>query len=139
MTRRHSLLIAFPKAWVLPGGHLDPGESLKECCIRELHEECGLEIKQDKSGTFNFHGKPVEIEPFFSFESAPTPKQKGNLPPFSHLIVFFKVQLRVPAAEIKLKLCPNEVEAAAWLSPDYIRCILTQQPAPVERIDGLEL
>ena len=30
--------------WALPGGHLDEDSSLKECAIRELHEETGLKV-----------------------------------------------------------------------------------------------
>jgi len=77
---------------VLPGGHVDPGEGLIQCCIRELHEECGIKFDQDKDG-FTYKGKAVTIEPHFGFESVGTPKLNGGLPPFSHLIVFWKVQL----------------------------------------------
>lgn len=28
--------------WYLPGGALDPGETLEQCAVRELHEESGL-------------------------------------------------------------------------------------------------
>jgi ADP-ribose pyrophosphatase YjhB (NUDIX family) len=31
--------------WCLPGGHLDPGESAAEGCVREVQEETGLEIE----------------------------------------------------------------------------------------------
>jgi len=34
----------FPNAWVLPGGHLDPGESLEYGVIREVFEETGISI-----------------------------------------------------------------------------------------------
>ena len=43
LTKRSDKLI-FPNAWVLPGGHLDPGESLEECARREIKEECGIQI-----------------------------------------------------------------------------------------------
>ena len=31
--------------WCLPGGHMDPGESVEECCVREVLEETGLHIR----------------------------------------------------------------------------------------------
>lgn len=30
--------------WSTPGGHLDPGESLEECAVREALEETGVEV-----------------------------------------------------------------------------------------------
>jgi ADP-ribose pyrophosphatase YjhB (NUDIX family) len=30
------------EVWSLPGGRLEPGESLTDCVVRELEEECGL-------------------------------------------------------------------------------------------------
>lgn len=31
--------------WVAPGGKMEPGESVKECCIREFREETGIYLK----------------------------------------------------------------------------------------------
>ena len=31
--------------WCLPGGHMDPGESVEECCLREVFEETGLQVR----------------------------------------------------------------------------------------------
>ncbi len=36
LTRRNINMKIFPHAWVMPGGHIDLGESLEEGVIREL-------------------------------------------------------------------------------------------------------
>ena len=44
LTRRSSTMHYFPHAWVMPGGHIDNGESLENGVIRELFEETGVSI-----------------------------------------------------------------------------------------------
>ncbi|WP_104430969.1 NUDIX domain-containing protein [Kineococcus xinjiangensis] len=36
---------AYPKAWALPGGHLEPGESEVETLRRELREELRIDVR----------------------------------------------------------------------------------------------
>ena len=31
--------------WCLPGGHMEAGESVEECCVREVFEETGLHVR----------------------------------------------------------------------------------------------
>ena len=38
--------------FMIPGGGHEPGETLEECCIRELQEETGYVVKPCKEGAF---------------------------------------------------------------------------------------
>jgi 8-oxo-dGTP pyrophosphatase MutT (NUDIX family) len=69
LTRRADRIF-FSRAWVCPGGHVDPNESLEEAALRELHEECGVEIKNRK-----YMGSDVEIKPLCIFESSTAPSK----------------------------------------------------------------
>jgi len=31
--------------WCIPGGHMESGESVEECCVREVFEETGLQVR----------------------------------------------------------------------------------------------
>jgi len=91
LTRRADTMSFFRRAWVIPGGHVDPGEHLEEAALRELHEECGLLIKDGM-----FEGIKVEVCILCAFESS-TPGRSSTLPGSSHLIIFYKVKLPVRA------------------------------------------
>lgn len=36
------------KLWYTPGGHLQPGEMLPECMVREVKEETGIDVKPNQ-------------------------------------------------------------------------------------------
>ena len=44
LSRRPKYMRKFPNAWVLPGGHIEPNESLEDSVRREVFEETGIEI-----------------------------------------------------------------------------------------------
>lgn len=46
LCRRASRLSSHPAQWALPGGRLDPGESVVEAALRELDEEVGVALPE---------------------------------------------------------------------------------------------
>ena len=66
--------------WCIPGGGMDPGESVEEACVREVYEETGLHVETTRLvGVYTNPGMVVEyadgnvIQPVaISFEAVVT-------------------------------------------------------------------
>ena len=117
----------FRRAWVLPGGHVDPGEHLEDAALRELEEECGINIRE-------YGEKDCQI--LCAFESS-TPGKSSSLPASSHLIIFYRVKLHVKASAIKMKYDRKEVGAGVWLSQSQLKQVLSREDTS-EMIDSDE-
>lgn len=48
LTRRAPKLSSHGGQWAFPGGRLDPGETVEEAALRELHEEVGVQLDADR-------------------------------------------------------------------------------------------
>ena len=68
LTRRHPRII-FPHAWVMPGGLVEPGETLENAVLRETQEETGLKFK------INFDKASKNLKKIFKIERKKSQKQ----------------------------------------------------------------
>lgn len=110
LTRRHKRMRTFPRAWVGPGGSVDPGETLREGGAREVLEETGLRVD------------PAALELIGLWESVfPRSKKdcstRRGMQPGHYLIVYYRAKLDPKVNAEDLKLSAEEVDAAVWV--DY--------------------
>jgi len=112
ITRRAPDMRTFPNVWVLPGGHFESGDdSFAQAVARELKEETGIVLKEDK------------IFPFILYESVfPVLLELGN-PTRHHLVVYMRA--KVNSNEVStLKFQHEEVGAAAWVDKPTVQLAL---------------
>ena len=60
--------MSLPLKWELPGGKVEPGETIEECLQREILEELGINIEILEKREFNLHkldeSKSIRLIPF---------------------------------------------------------------------------
>jgi ADP-ribose pyrophosphatase YjhB (NUDIX family) len=87
--------------WCLPGGHMESGESVEECCMREVFEETGLEVRVKRlTGVYS---NPDQLVIY------PDGKQ-------AHFVVM-NFEVEVVGGELGLS---NETSEAGYFSPAEI-------------------
>jgi 8-oxo-dGTP pyrophosphatase MutT (NUDIX family) len=122
LTRRAARMRSFPKAWVMPGGGIDPGESILEGVVREVKEETALDLN------------PESVEPVAMWESCfPTSGQEcidaGTGVKAHYLVIFCKCNLQSESDDREsmgreVVLQEDETDLAVWLSSEDFRTIL---------------
>lgn len=114
LTRRARHMRTFPGIWVPPGGHVEDGESLEDAVLRELSEETGLEVTEEERKSSHILGL---------WESVYPPVLAMGEPKRHHVVVYLHITLSRASGHLnkEFKLCPEEVDAAAWLSVDLIK------------------
>jgi nucleoside triphosphatase len=93
----------FPGQWGLPGGGMEPGETIEQALRREVREEVGLEL--------------TEIRPLF-FKERTAEKLFGDGRRRRLHMVFLVHECRSGGIDVRLN---EEFEAAEWVSPARLR------------------
>lgn len=132
MTRRSDHLTIFPRAWVFPGGHLDPHESLESSIIREISEEVGIRLAFNSYGQLHLHQTACTLLPFLLYESSFPAHIDDGLPRSQHLIIFYHITIPLPTEDISLTIDENEVDYAVWLSREDLDMIFRGVEGEVE-------
>lgn len=84
------------QGWMMPGGHLEYGETAKDACIRETKEETNLDIE------------PGELINFGERINPPTFYRPDHL-------VYFHFLAKIKSGEIKVD--QEELTDSKWFSP----------------------
>jgi 8-oxo-dGTP pyrophosphatase MutT (NUDIX family) len=128
LTKRSKNTVSFPSAWVVPGGHLDKGESFEQCALREVEEEVGIKIERKLKSNNDFEyyylGTECEFRPFMAYESIYPTQLELGLPKVQHLIMFYYLRIDLEHSKIKVKLQEEEVEKVIWIQINTLKNIL---------------
>lgn len=93
------LVVQSPKwrgKWVMPGGHIEPGETIVEAIVREAQEEVGLQLT------------PIKIVSFGELINSPDFHRTAHF-------IYFDVWCTTDSLDIRLD--GRELTAYRWVAP----------------------
>lgn len=83
--------------YMIPGGGLEPGETLEECCIRELQEETGYIVKPYEEGAYlqlnEYYGEYHFVGYYYTCEIIGTSTRKLTKTEAEHNLVAEWIEL----------------------------------------------
>jgi 8-oxo-dGTP diphosphatase len=98
---RRSQAVTMPGLWCFPGGHVEPGESLHDAIVREMHEELSVRVAaREHLGAVHVESSGYRLE-------------------------VFAVELVSGTLEPR----PEEIAEARWATPAEIRALGEPMPS----------
>lgn len=122
-TRSHVLTVfdRFDELWSLPGGVVDPGETLANTAVREVWEETGVR---------------VELQAFVGIMDVPSFAQPSNFGTSSLHVLALCARARGVGTEVNFD--PEESTACQWMpSRDFVSLPATRVPYQQEAVARL--
>jgi 8-oxo-dGTP pyrophosphatase MutT (NUDIX family) len=113
LTRRAQHMRSFPKAWVLPGGGVDAGETIAAAAAREVLEETGMYIDMASLQVL-----PAAWESCF-------PNQLANVLATGgvsghYLVIYCRARLATGQRPENVCLQAEETDCAVWVQPTTV-------------------